>query len=269
MADLSYQERQTLERAFGMASGYVLDFTDRTFQEFVSDSVGRNIYDAAFAINGQSKAKHLRAFCKIEPNQVVGKLISDLVEHATINAASDSAIISELQKCSQIAKRLREGAPVLAHVSTESEEATFSALIKSVRQAIDENQPESGLDRLHTYFVSYLRQVCEANGIVVTRDEPGHNLLGKYVKFLKSSNRLESEMTVLILKYAQSTIDAFNNVRNNQSLAHPNPLLNYNEALLIFNHVICVANFIRAIEKKVEATAVSSPVVTNPDDIPF
>jgi hypothetical protein len=35
MADLTFTERQKLEQLFGMGSGYVLDFTNRTFADFV------------------------------------------------------------------------------------------------------------------------------------------------------------------------------------------------------------------------------------------
>jgi hypothetical protein len=269
MAELTFSERQALERGFGMGSGYVLDFSDRTFQEFIRDSVGRNVYDAKYAGNGQSKAKRLRAFIKAEPNHIVGKLIADLVEHAIGGVASGAPVPPDLQAGSRIADRLRQGAPVLEDVPPESQESTFRALAKSVRQAIDDNQPEAGLDRLHTYFVTYVRQVCQANGITTTRDEPAHSVLGKYVKSLKASGRIESEMTGRILTYAQATMDAFNRVRNEQSLAHPNPILNYHEALLIFNHVVSIVNFIRAIEYKPEQVTAPPSTTAAPDNIPF
>lgn len=269
MAEVTFSERQALERGFGMGSGYVLNFSDRTFQGFIYESVGRNIYDAKYSGNGQSKAKRLRAFIKVEPNHVVGKLIADLVGHAIGGEATGALVPTDLQACSRIADRLRQGAPVLEDVPPESQESTFRTLANSVRQAIEENQPEAGLDRLHTYFVTYVRQVCQANGITTTRDEPAHSLLGKYVKSLKTSGRIESEMTGRILTYAQATMDAFNRVRNEQSLAHPNPILNYDEALLIFNHVVSIVNFIRAIEQRAEQMAAPGPTTAAVDDIPF
>lgn len=269
MAELAFSERETLERCFGMSSGYVLDFSDRTFQEFIHDSVGRNIYEEKYAFNGQSKARRLRAFIKVEPNHVVGKLIADLVAHAMRRAESGMAVSGDVEGCSRIAERLRQGAPVLEGVPPESQESAFRTLADSVRQAIEENQPEKGLDRLHTYFVAYVRKVCQDNGVAATRDEPAHSVLGKYVKALKASGRIESEMTGRILTYAQATMDAFNRVRNEQSLAHPNPILNYDEALLIFNHVVSIVNFIRTIEQKARQGAVPTPATESTDDIPF
>lgn len=263
MADLSFAERQTLEKGFGMGSGYVLDFSNNTLQEFIFESVGFNIYDNKYSANGDSKAKRLRAFFSVEPNHIVGTLIANLVEHATVFLESPQSDM--LESCQKIADRLRQGAPVLEVLPPESEESTFRALTKSVRQAINENQPETGLDRLHTYFITYLRQVCDAHAITTTREEPAHSVMGKYVKWLKNNGRVESEMTGRILTYAGATIDAFNRVRNEQSLAHPNPMLNYHEALLIFNHVVAIVNFIRVVEVRAQ----SDPATPTANDIPF
>ena len=49
MSDLTNLEKRQFERLFQMGGGYVLDFSNRTFAEFVSDSVARDIYDARYA----------------------------------------------------------------------------------------------------------------------------------------------------------------------------------------------------------------------------
>src|SRR5688572_13693216 len=78
MADLTILEKRQLERVLQMGSGYVLNFSNRTFQEFVADSVSRDIYDARYAYGGGSKANLLRGFIKEEGNRIVGKLLNDL-----------------------------------------------------------------------------------------------------------------------------------------------------------------------------------------------
>ena len=45
MSDLTAIEKRKLERALGMGSGYVLDFSNRTFAEFFLDNFGIDIYD--------------------------------------------------------------------------------------------------------------------------------------------------------------------------------------------------------------------------------
>jgi len=51
------------------------------------------------------------------------------------------------------------------------------------------------------------------------------------------------------LKSSISVLESFNDIRNNKSLAHDNPILNYSESVLIFNDISNVIKFIEAIEK--------------------
>ena len=56
MSDLSGSERRNLERLLGMGSGYVLDFSDRTFGEFF-DEYRVEIDAERYKAQGTSKAK--------------------------------------------------------------------------------------------------------------------------------------------------------------------------------------------------------------------
>ena len=79
MADLSMLERRKFEELFGMASGYVLDFSNPSFASLFQSTVGINIYDAKYSTYGDSKAKRLRAFWELESNVIVGKIIEELL----------------------------------------------------------------------------------------------------------------------------------------------------------------------------------------------
>jgi len=109
MAELKFTDSQNLEKGLVMGSGFVLDFSDRTFPLFVKESTGLDIDDAKYRVTGlsHSKANRLRAFFKTEPNHVVGKLIADLVEHAPTSA--NPPLPNDLQRCQKIAERLQNG----------------------------------------------------------------------------------------------------------------------------------------------------------------
>ncbi|PYT91428.1 MAG: hypothetical protein DMG36_18475 [Acidobacteria bacterium] len=62
MSDLTSAEKRKFEQLLGMRSGYVLDFSNRTFTEFVLDSTGRDIFDSRYEYASASKANRLRAF---------------------------------------------------------------------------------------------------------------------------------------------------------------------------------------------------------------
>lgn len=271
MADLTNPEKRSLEKLLTMGSGYVLNFSNRTFDEFVFDSTGKNIYEARYDSGSGSKANRLRAFWTSEPNHVVGKLLADLVAYAReINAEPPGS--SLLESCHRIAERLHADGPVpeidvLELVSTERD---LAMLAKSVRESITANQPEAGLDRLHTFVTKYMRGLCSRHGTEVAKDDPLHSLVGKYVKALKAAGQITSEMTERILKSSIGTLEAFNHVRNNHSLAHDNPTLNYDESVLILNHVTACVRFVESIERRIAPPAGVSVAQELPDeDIPF
>jgi len=80
VSSLTSLEKRRFEDLFGMASGYVLDFTDRTFAQFFKENGGTNIYDARYSNNGESKAKHLRSFWEMGDDAVVGKTLKAMLE---------------------------------------------------------------------------------------------------------------------------------------------------------------------------------------------
>ncbi|WP_333627528.1 hypothetical protein [Sphingobacterium siyangense] len=80
MADLKQSEKLILEKIFRMEGGYVLDFSNQKFHQFIFDNFKINIYSERYSINGDSKANRLRAFWSLENNHVVGKLILEMTE---------------------------------------------------------------------------------------------------------------------------------------------------------------------------------------------
>jgi Abortive infection C-terminus len=118
--------------------------------------------------------------------------------------------------------------------------------------------------------VKFIRSLCTARGITVTRDKPLHSLFGEYVKHLRTEGRIESEMTERILKSSISVLEAFYDVRNNRSFAHDNPVLNYDESLLIFNNVTSTIGFLRALEERMKDSAASqAEPLQGEDEVPF
>ena len=102
-------------------------------------------------------------------------------------------------------------------------------------------------------------------------------MFGEYIKHLRRNGYIESQMTERILKASISIFEAFNDVRNNQSFAHDNKLLNYEESVLIANNVFSTIKFIEAVEEKIADNIKKSiPEVSDfdmpspPDfDVPF
>lgn len=268
MSDLTAIEKRKLERALGMESGYVLDFSNRTFQEFFLDTVGIDIYDSKYEYASGSKANRMRAFWDRESNYLVSQVL-DVLFTEWDEFKGYGATDAPPEECLRIVRRLKESAPVpdIEVVTSASDDQSFEVIARTVQDSINRNEPETGLDRLHTFVVKYFRELCRKRGIDTPRDKPLHSLVGEYVKVLKAEGVIESVMTERILKTSISVMEAFNRVRNEQSLAHDNQVLNYNESLLIFAHVTSSIRFIEALEKSYTETQTSE--TDSPDEIPF
>ena len=91
-----------------MASGYVLDFTDRTFAQFFRENGGINIYDDRYTNNGESKAKHLRAFWEMDDDVVVGRALKALLElwRYQNESGKDSRVDTTYSECLKTVARL-------------------------------------------------------------------------------------------------------------------------------------------------------------------
>jgi hypothetical protein len=105
MSNLTNLEKRKFEQLLGMDTGYVLNFTNRSFAEFIRDSTGRHIYDSRYDYGSGSKANRLRAFWQREDNGVVGKLMSEMLDYADAKGAQQEV-------CRLIVARLLQDGPV-------------------------------------------------------------------------------------------------------------------------------------------------------------
>ncbi|MFV8345026.1 hypothetical protein [Flavobacterium sp. ZB4P13] len=80
MAEIKQSEKLMIEKILGMDSGYVLSFSNTSFQEIIFNLTKIDIYQSKFEIYGDSKAKRLRAFWQLESNINVGNVIKELIE---------------------------------------------------------------------------------------------------------------------------------------------------------------------------------------------
>jgi hypothetical protein len=233
----------------------------------------RDIDAAIYRERGTSKANRLRSFWAAEGNHLVGKVIQALIQHGQAeDCFGDEAGLTDLTNdCWKIAARMLNDTLVteLDALKATADERDFETVAQHVREAIGKNQPEAALDRLHTFVIKYLRNVCALRGVEINRDKAMQSIFGEYVKRLCDAGLLESLMTERILKSSISALEAFNDVRNNQSLAHVNPILNYEESVLIFDPVASSVRFIKALEAKAKPATSSQAITEFENDSTF
>lgn len=237
------------EKLFEMESGYVLDFSNGTFNNFIRDSVGIDVYDDGYLRNvektqgSSSKANILRYFWRYESDEDIFKVVSDLVEYYEIVYYDCDDEL--LNKAKLILNNYSNKVIVTDEISSEKR---IIDLIKDINKTIAEGKPIFALDRLHTLLQNILRNLCCSNNIPFDKFDGIDKLMKYYVNFLKENNFIESDMSETIFKQLISLLSIFNSVRNNQTYAHDNDVLSYNESMLIFKQVVNILEFISAID---------------------
>lgn len=257
MANLTYEDKIYLEKYLQMEGGYVLDFSNNSLRQFVNDNVRLDIYDNKYDKYGDSKAKRIRAIWDVESDYLIGKLLKSFISYykakQIVNTYNFNASKDLEQSCEKIVERLlRE--EVSSHtdlITPLYDESDFSKLATNIKEYIEKNEPELALDRLHTFYVKFIRGLCTRHQIVYTNSESLNAIFGKYIKHLESLNIIESDMTIAILKYSINLLEKYNDVRNNKSFAHDNKLLNYKESLYIFDTLARLKGFIDSIEDEI------------------
>ncbi|MHB2027148.1 MAG: abortive infection family protein [Elusimicrobiota bacterium] len=135
MNSLSITDRYNLEKFLGMSSGYVLNFSNRTFGEFVSEQVAVDIDSGRYGIMGSSKANKLRSFWKLESDHTVGKLLLALINYGvflnTQQTLEDKALEN---RCRQIAARLITNAPILTPLKDHAKALDANYLAEQIQR---------------------------------------------------------------------------------------------------------------------------------------
>lgn len=103
-ATLNQLDRDVIESVLQMGSGYVLDFSDRTFADFFRD-FGVEIDDYQYRVDGDSKARRLRVFLRTSTPGLVGKVLAALIDRRELRSP-DGLKPQEVEHCRAIVGRL-------------------------------------------------------------------------------------------------------------------------------------------------------------------
>jgi hypothetical protein len=252
--ELARSERRALIAPLEDEPGYILDFSNRTIEEFFEDEFGIEFYSEAYAFNGTSKKKRLEAFLETVDVHVAVKVLrklwdyrATLPEHYHANnpeaeTASKNRYFAALDKLA--------GNPISPVVDTSDaleSEAALGDVTSAIERDIRDDAHNAALDRLHTYCQKKLRLLLEAKGQTASKDEPLHSRMGRYIGILTKEGN-QSEMTIQILGNSRVMFEKFNSIRNNESLAHDNDLIDPKQARFIFESVLCVLKFMKSID---------------------
>lgn len=242
-----------VDQAFVMTQGYVLDFSDKTFNDFVRRRFNIDATAAAYTAEGASKAKRLRALLRSLVSGAQAEVLRvfwDYRQKAT-NQCLPSSLEPQVEAdfLAMIAKLEGAYQPIdLEILEKFSGDQTLGELIEAIQREITANKPHAALDRLHTYATKKFGDLLARDGIIVAHNDALHSRAGRYINNLRQTAQI-GEYTTKIAKSAVQVMEQFNHVRNNQSLAHDNEMLSLVEGRYVFETVLSLLRFIKALDE--------------------
>jgi restriction endonuclease len=130
VANLSTTDKQILEELFQMRSGYVLNFSDRTFGEFFRDDISVDIFDPKYNYASGSKANRLRGFWRVANDALVAKSICHLLQHIDTQIA-----IGRLKSEDFSADLIRRAGAISTRLASAPTERQAAATVQNNRPA--------------------------------------------------------------------------------------------------------------------------------------
>ncbi|MEA4992806.1 MAG: restriction endonuclease [Oscillibacter sp.] len=215
MAKLNFVEKDCFERLFGMSSGYVLDFSNRTFQEFVYEILSFDIY---IKYPNLSKAKILRAIIAEYDNVSVGKLLLELMRYMQAKGMVNDEDREVFKQCADIGNRL-----IGKSAAFKQTASTSTSTAKPITSLIDYDKYIRALQVLSDYddspqsrgfaFEKYLKEFFEINGL---QPRGSFKLIGEQID---GSFILHNEVYLLEAKWTSKPIDKANLVVFNEKVS--------------------------------------------------
>ncbi len=120
MSSLTAVQKRYLEKILHMRNGYVLDFTNATFDEFFR-RYKVDIHGHQYQIFGTSKANKLRAFWERESDALVGRVLSEMLDNYEVDCDLNGRVRNTalLAKNREIVAKLSGKAPVVKPLPIE------------------------------------------------------------------------------------------------------------------------------------------------------
>ena len=278
MSTLTYVEKERMANFFGIKGGYVFSFLKNGYNKtntrnMILDATGIDIYsDADYDMSQERCIRKIWDECD---DYTVGKLLQVMLDYYMSVAAWswDWKEENDYNYLRDLEKRLKQNPVSIPAAATD----TLNLVKEDIERNCTNNTPELALDRLHTFSTEFFRIICGKHGIGTTDNRgnelPLQSLVGRLKNWYAENNYFDSEFSLVAIQNTINIFDKYNAIRNSQSAAHPNEILNKAEAMYAVRIVAETLTFIDKIEhiKGEEAATSHLPWVDLDDDgeLPF
>ena len=266
MSTLTYVEKEKMAKFFGIKNGYVFSFLKSGYnktntRDMIFEATGIDIYSNADYDMSQERC--IRKIWDECDDYSVGKLLKVMLDYydAVADWSWEEREIYDYNQLRELEKRLMQNPITIPDAATD----TLKLVKEDIERNCNNNTPELALDRLHTFSTEFFRSVCKKHGISTEDDRgneyPLQSLVGRLKNWYAENHYFDSEFSVVAIQNTINIFDKYNTIRNDQSAAHPNEVLNKAEAMYAVHIVAETLTFIDKIEhiKDEEAAAPRLP----------
>lgn len=201
MSELSAAEFRTIEEAFGSSSGYVMDFSNASFQSFFARTLSIDIYQEQWAKLGNSKGKRLRCFLDQAADSDALQILTQLKAYkeaanwkADWHSPDDDArikselarVLARLSNGQKLGAELQNPVEWLAKVSQKLREivkVASSAFLES-RENEDRDVPNGTKELLATHYKA-LKEIIP--------DDFPQSALGEMARHIRFSESIDMQ----------------------------------------------------------------------------
>lgn len=232
-----------VNRYIGVEGGYLGDFTYRTHREFYPEYC--DFVKDLDSIEGTTRERFIAIFQNSTPKEQA-KIIRGISERFPLGEGPKTRTKELQTSLLEEAERL-DTADYLAEPDLLSADHVLE-ILEDAKSLIENRKAASAVDRVHTAFHGYLREVCKNQGIIFLEKDGLVVLVKKiFSEHPKLKIAVKSTEVQNIVRNLASIADSLNPVRNQGSRAHPNKnVLEEPEAVLIINTVRTILAYIES-----------------------
>lgn len=228
--------------------GYVWDFTNATFKDFVDSYTGKNIDEDKYKDDsGSSKMKRLKKFLAIEDDASVCLLIEGIKDYGLKRKLLYKSNGIELDKYIKKLKSFEKIIEINRDIFKSTKKVEI--LIKDINENISKKNFELAIDRLHTFFKGFIEILCISLNIEI-ENKSLDALYGEIVRKVHEKGIFKEKITEEILSSSKKIMKSFDFVRNNRSFAHTNDIISQEEAEFLCIYILDLYKFLSKINIK-------------------
>jgi len=242
---VTMNELSAIEALFGMQSGYVLDFSNRSFALFFADFE----IDIDKEFPEGSKANRLRAFLREAEPLMVANVLEELLERRGTEGDDDSSF--KIQKVRNLIARLRGAQLSLPEVSASVDILNLTyihELEAKTNQRLSVSDLDGAITSARTMLEAVLAEL-ERQLVVIPEDHKGdlqrqYKAVAKHLRMDESRTELDDSFKQVVRGMVQ-IVNGLAPIRNRMSDGHPRTSKPaFHHARVIANASTTVATFL-------------------------